>query len=103
MFGCSLIGQIVFNSGGLGANHNMSGKLGMKLAILKSHSQKKVMITFSLKEAPKINMRNIKINKNFEHKIVNTFLPISFNICFGCSKEPPHLDVFLSTHSICLF
>ena len=21
-------------------------------------------------------------------KIVNIFLPISFNICFGCSKEP---------------
>ena len=28
------------------------------------------------------------INKIFECKIVNIFLPISFNICFGCSKEP---------------
>ena len=28
--------------------------------------------------------------QNFEGKIVNIFLPISFNICFGCSKEPPH-------------
>ena len=28
-----MIGQIVFNSGGLGANRNVSGKLGMKLAI----------------------------------------------------------------------
>ena len=26
--------------------------------------------------------------KIFHHKIVNDFLPISFNICFGCSKEP---------------
>ena len=26
----------------------------------------------------------------FESKIVNMFLPISFNICFGCSKEPSH-------------
>ena len=28
------------------------------------------------------------INKIFERKIVNIFLPISFHICFGCSKEP---------------
>ena len=27
-----------------------------------------------------------------EHEIVNIFLPISFNICFGCSKEPSQLD-----------
>ena len=33
MLGCSMIGQIVFDSGGLGANQNVSGKLGMKLAI----------------------------------------------------------------------
>ena len=26
----------------------------------------------------------------FERKIVNIFLPISFNICFGCSKELSH-------------
>ena len=25
--------------------------------------------------------------KKIEHKIVNIFLSISFNICFGCSKE----------------
>ena len=29
-------------------------------------------------------------NKNFQRKIVNIFLPINFNICFGCSKEPSH-------------
>ena len=28
------------------------------------------------------------LNKIFERKIVNIFLLISFNICFGCSKEP---------------
>ena len=28
--------------------------------------------------------------QNFECKIVNIFLPITFNICFGCSKEPSH-------------
>ena len=26
----------------------------------------------------------------FEHKIVNMFLSVSFNIGFGCSKEPSH-------------
>ena len=26
----------------------------------------------------------------FFHTIVNIFLPIFFNICFGCSKEPSH-------------
>ena len=32
----------------------------------------------------------VKINRNFQCKIVNIFLPINFNICFGCSKEPSH-------------
>ena len=27
-----------------------------------------------------------------ERNIVNNFLPICFNICFGCSKEPSHWD-----------
>ena len=30
----------------------------------------------------------MKIVAIFERKIVNIFLPISFNICFGCLKEP---------------
>ena len=34
----------------------------------------------------------VKINKNFQRKIVNIFLPITFSICFGCSKEPSHWD-----------
>ena len=33
------------------------------------------------------------MNKNFQRKIVNIFLPINFNICFGCSKEPSQQDV----------
>ena len=33
-----------------------------------------------------------KINKIFEGIIVNIFLSISVNICFGCSKEPSHRD-----------
>ena len=32
----------------------------------------------------------VGLDKMFEHKIVNIFLPISFNICFGCSKEPSY-------------
>ena len=28
--------------------------------------------------------------KKFYVKIAKIFLPISFNICFGCSKEPSH-------------
>ena len=28
--------------------------------------------------------------KNVQHKIVNIFLPITFTICFGCSKESSH-------------
>ena len=44
----------------------------------------------------------IEINKIFEHIIVNTFLPIKFNICFGCSKELSHRDgSFEYTHKIC--
>ena len=30
-----------------------------------------------------------QINKKFQRKIVNIFLPIILSICFGCSKEPP--------------
>ena len=28
--------------------------------------------------------------QKFQHLIVNIFLPITFSICFGCSKEPSH-------------
>ena len=38
----------------------------------------------------KVRMYHSQINKHFQGKIVNFFLPISFNICFGCSKEPSH-------------
>ena len=32
----------------------------------------------------------VTVNKLFERKTVNIFLPFSFNICFGFSKEPSH-------------
>ena len=32
------------------------------------------------------------IHKIFKRKLVNFFLPISFIICFGYSKEPSHRD-----------
>ena len=34
----------------------------------------------------------VQITKLFARKIVNIFLPISLNKCFGCSKEPSHWD-----------
>ena len=35
---------------------------------------------------------HLDINIKNQRKIVNIFLPINFNICFGCSKEPSHWD-----------
>ena len=32
----------------------------------------------------------VQIDKNFQRKIVKKILSISFNICFGCSKEQSH-------------
>ena len=32
----------------------------------------------------------VYIKEIFERIIVNISLPISLNICFGCSKEPSH-------------
>ena len=32
------------------------------------------------------------MNKIFERKILNIFLPINFDIYFGCSKEASHQD-----------
>ena len=37
-----MIGQIVFNSGGLGANRNVWGKLGMKLAIKRENYEPRI-------------------------------------------------------------
>ena len=34
----------------------------------------------------------VQINTIFEGKIVIILLPISLNICFGCSKEQSHWD-----------
>ena len=35
-------------------------------------------------------MSQVQINKNVQRKNIKFFLNISFNICFGCSKEPSH-------------
>ena len=34
-------------------------------------------------------------------KIVIVFLSTSFNMCFGCSKEPSHRDGSFEYHNIC--
>ena len=47
-----------------------------------------------------IDNTQVKINKIFESKIVNIFLPISFSICFGCSKEPSQLSQVIRTVSL---
>ena len=39
--------------------------------------------------------------KNFQHKIVTFFLPISFSICLGAQKKRLIETVLLSTHNIC--
>ena len=39
--------------------------------------------------------------QNFEHRIVNIFLSLSFIICFGCSKNRLIETVLLSSHNIC--
>ena len=41
------------------------------------------------------------MNKNFQHKIVNIFFPINFNIRFGAQKNRLIERVLLSTHNIC--
>ena len=41
--------------------------------------------------------------QNIQRKVVNIFLPISFNICFGSGAQKNCLikTVLLSTHNIC--
>ena len=41
-----------------------------------------------------------RFRKN-QRKIVNIFLPINFNICFGAEKNRLIERVLLSTHNIC--
>ena len=49
------------------------------------------------------NLIGLDKQKKFQRKIVNIFLPISFNICFGCGAQKNRLIemVLLSTHNIC--
>ena len=46
----------------------------------------------------------VRINKTFQRNNVNIVLPTTFNICFGCSKEPYRLDRYFEypQHMICL-
>ena len=41
---------------------------------------------------PLPNYTHRKVREFYERKIVIIFLPINFNMCFGCSKEPSHCD-----------
>ena len=41
------------------------------------------------------------INKTIMCKVVNIFLSISFNTCYGCLKTRLYETVLLSTHNIC--
>ena len=34
----------------------------------------------------------IGADKKNKRKTINIFLPIHFNICFGCTKEPSHWE-----------
>ena len=43
----------------------------------------------------------VKINKHFQHKIANVFLPIILSICLGAQKKRLIETVLLSTHNIC--
>ena len=46
------------------------------------------VMTGQKKKVMQVCSAQVQINKNFQRKIVNIFLPINFNMCFGCSKEP---------------
>ena len=40
------------------------------------------------------NHHILGLYKKIKHKIVIIFLSISLNMCFGCSEEPSHRDIF---------
>ena len=43
----------------------------------------------------------VKINKVFELKIENIFLPFSFNMCFDAQKNSLDETVLLGAHNVC--
>ena len=45
----------------------------------------------------KIENHRFRLNKIFENKIVNIFIPVSFNICFESQKNRLIETVLLST------
>ena len=40
----------------------------------------------------KMELHRASYAKKIEHKIATIFLSITFNVYFGCSKEPSHQD-----------
>ena len=44
-------------------------------------------------------LTSVSMNKIFERKIVNIFLPICFYICLGAQKNRPIETVLLSTQT----
>ena len=46
-------------------------------------------------------MREVKINKNFQRKIANIFLPIFLAYVLGAQKNCLDEMILLSTHNIC--
>ena len=75
----------------------------MQLSLLTPKLKNKYIPLFALINPP-MNSWNVFIQygstifsmrperQNYEHKTVNIFLSIGFDICFGCSKEPSHWD-----------
>ena len=52
---------------------------------------RRIYYMFSCSKYGQIKISITGLDKqNFQRKNVNIFLPISFNICFGCPKEPSH-------------
>ena len=60
-------------------SHMKTGNLSLTMMITSPLSHQKEGMVFKHQD-----------EQIFEPKIVNIFLYVSFNICFGCSKEPSH-------------
>ena len=62
--------------------------------ILTAHTCKNFMLNKNLRccnyhaHTSKCYNTKVQLSQKFERKIAIIFLPISCNICFGCSKEP---------------
>ena len=77
--------SIVFQSG---KNTTLLRQLEEQTLQMKDMNQELVDVKQTLAHTQK--GMSIGLDKHFKRKIVNYFLPISLNICLGCSKEPSH-------------